>query len=150
MRSKTTKSSKGFWVLRKIEDKIASIEEILSILYELKEDCNKRFLTDKIYQGALLHYLYLAADSSIAIAEMMIKYKNLKRANSYYESIDLLGEYGIIPAEFAYDFAKIASFRNFLAHHYERIDYKEICQNALNKIGDIEKYLAYIKEGLEK
>ena len=43
---------------------------------------------------------------------------------------------------------KIASFRNFLAHHYERIDYKEICKNTLNKLNDIRQYLHYIKESL--
>jgi len=135
-------------MLRNIEQKIASIEELLTILEELKDECHDRFLSDKIYQGALLHYLYLVSDSSIALAEMIIKYRNLRKSNSYYESIDLLGEYNIIPADFAYDFAKIASFRNFLAHHYERIDYKEICENTLNKLNDIRQYLHYIKESL--
>ena len=136
-------------MLLRIEEKISSIEEIVKILYDLKDDCDEKFLSDKIYQGALLHYLYLVSDMSIALAEMIIKHKNLKKSNSYYESIDLLGECGVIPAKFAYDFAKIASFRNFLAHHYERIDYKEICTNTLNKLEDVKKYLQYIKVNLD-
>jgi len=135
-------------MLHRIEDKIDSISETLKILYDLKEDCDKKFLSDKIYQGALLHYLYLVSDSSIALAEMVIKHKDLKKSNSYYESIDLLGEYNIIPPKFAYEFAKIASFRNFLAHHYERIDYKEICHNTLAKLDDISSYLDHIKQSL--
>ncbi len=135
-------------MLHRIKEKIVAIEEILDILYELKQDCDEKFLSDKIYQGALLHYLYLVSDSSIALAEMLIKYKGLKKSNSYYESIDLLGEYNVIPPEFAYEFAKIASFRNFLAHHYERIDYKEICHKTLDKLDDIAKYLDYVKKSL--
>lgn len=135
-------------MLHRIEEKIDSIEEILTILYDLKEECEERFLSDKIYQGALLHYLYMVSDSSIALAEMIIKYKGFKKPNSYYESIDLLGEYGIIPANFAYEFAKIASFRNFLAHHYERVDYKELCQKTLQKLDDVVEYLSYIKKSL--
>ena len=135
-------------MLHRIEEKILSIEELFKTLDELKPDCDEKFLTDKIYHGALLHYLYLISDSSIALAEMVIKYKNLKKSNSYYESIDLLGEYGVIPANFAYEFAKIASFRNFLAHHYERIDYKEICENTLDKLEDIRLYLKYIQKSL--
>ncbi len=135
-------------MLHRIEEKILSIEELLETLDELKPDCDEKFLTDKIYHGALLHYLYLISDSSIALAEMVIKYKNIKKSNSYYESIDLLGEYGVIPANFAYEFAKIASFRNFLAHHYERVDYKEICENTLNKLEDIRLYLKYIQKSL--
>ncbi len=104
-------------MLHKIKNKIKSIEHTLAILDKLKPECQEKFLTDDIYQGALLHYLYLAADSSIALAEMLIKFKNIQRPNSYYESIDIIGEYGIIPRDFAYEFAKIASFRNFLAHH---------------------------------
>ena len=135
-------------MLHRIEEKILSIEELLETLDELKPDCDEKFLTDKIYHGALLHYLYLILDSSIVLAEMVIKYKNIKKSNSYYESIYLLGEYGVIPANFAYEFAKIASFRNFLAHHYERVDYKEICENTLNKLEDIRLYLQYIKKSL--
>jgi len=135
-------------MLHRIERKIAYIEDILVTLDELKADCNQKFLTDKIYQGALLHYLYLVSDSAIALAEMVIKHKNIPKSNSYYESIDLLGEKGVIPADFAYDFAKIASFRNFLAHHYERVDYKEICENTLAKLDDIRRYLKYIQDDL--
>jgi uncharacterized protein YutE (UPF0331/DUF86 family) len=135
-------------MLHRIEAKIASIEDTLSTLDELKSDCDEKFLTDKIYHGALLHYLYLVSDSSIALAEMVMKYRNIPKSNSYYESIDLLGEKGIIPPNFAYEFAKIASFRNFLAHHYERVDYQEICKNTLDKLDDIRLYLKYIKENL--
>ena len=136
-------------MLHRIENKIKSIEEHLHLLDKLKPHCKEKFLEDKIYQGALLHYLYLSADSSIALAEMVIKFKELQKSNSYYESIDLLGEHGIIPANFAYEFAKIASFRNFLAHHYERIDYLEICENTLNKLEDIRLYISYIKKSLD-
>ena len=44
---------------------------------------------------------------------MVIKYNKIPKSESYYESIDLLGEYNIISIEFAYDFAKIASFKNY-------------------------------------
>ena len=135
-------------MLLRIGNKIASIEDTLNTLEELKPDCDAKFLTDKVYHGALLHYLYLVSDSVIALAEMVMKYRNIPKSNSYYESIDMLGEKGIIPADFAYDFAKIASFRNFLAHHYERVDYQEICKHTLDKLDDVRLYLGYIKENL--
>lgn len=137
-------------MLPKIEDKIKSIRKDLALLDRLKPDCHTKFVSDEIYQGALLHYLYRVSDNSISIAEMVIKYKDLPRAKSYYDSIDLLGEYRVIPPDFAYDFAKIASFRNFLAHHYENIDYKMICEKTLDKLSDIEQYLQYIQKYLEQ
>ena len=129
----------------KIEAKISKLNYYLKLLYEYKTDCKERFLKDPMYEGALLHYLYLVSDGCISLAEMVIKYKSLTKPQSYYEAIDILGESDILPREFAYNFAKIASFRNFLAHDYEKIDYLQICNEVLNKLDDIKQYLHYIK-----
>ena len=132
----------------RIEKKIAKINYYLTLLESYKADCKERFLHDPMYEGALLHYLYLVSDGSIALAEMLIKYKKLESAQSYYEAIDILGENGLLPREFAYNFAKIASFRNFLAHDYEKIDYLVICEDVLAKLDEIREYLDYVKKAI--
>ena len=133
----------------KIEAKIKRVRYYLSLLKAYRSECKERFTGDPMFEGALLHYLYLASDGCIALAEMMLKYKDIGASQSYYEAIDTLGEYKIIPKEFAYSFAKIASFRNFLAHDYEKIDALVICEEALNKLDDIERYLQYLQKALE-
>jgi len=133
----------------KIEQKIKRVRYYLSLLETYKPDCKEKFVADPMFEGALLHYLYLASDGCIAIAEMMLKHKNLGASGSYYEAIDTLGEYNILPKEFAYGFAKIASFRNFLAHDYEKIDSIVICEEALEKLDDIREYLEYIEDNLQ-
>ena len=80
---------------------------------------------------------------------MVIKYKKLPSAQSYYEAIDILGENEVIPKGFAYNFAKIASFRNFLAHDYENIDYLVICKEVLKKLDDIKEYIRYIQKSIQ-
>lgn len=62
------------------------------------------------------------------------------------ESIDILGESGILDAKFAYDFGKIAGFRNFLAHEYEHIDPSFICEKILPKLEDVDRFLDVIAE----
>jgi len=135
-------------VRRNIELKIQKIYDYIEILDDYKIDCKKRFKEDKMFEGALLHYLYLTSDSCIALAEMMIKYKNYGLTQSYSNSIDRLGDKGVLPREFAYDFVKIASFRNFLAHDYEDVDYVVICDEVLSKLEDIKKYLSFIKKAI--
>ncbi|MCH9741433.1 MAG: DUF86 domain-containing protein [Epsilonproteobacteria bacterium] len=130
----------------KVEAKISKLHYYLKLLKEYKPECKDRFLTDPMYEGALLHYLYLVSDGCITLAEMVIKLKAFNSPQSYYEAIDILGENGILPRDFAYRFAKIASFRNFLAHDYEKVDYLVICDEVLNKLDEIEEYLAYIKK----
>lgn len=131
-------------MLDRIEKKAKKIKKDLLIINHLKSDCDDKIYIDPIYRGALLHYLYIVSDSCISIAEMIIKYKDYEQPESYYEAIDILGERGIIPADFAYEFARIASFRNFLSHDYEDIDYKIICKQILTKTEDIKLYLDYI------
>ncbi len=133
---------------RNIELKIQKIYDYIEILESYKVDCKERFLNDSMFEGALLHYLYLVSDSSISLAEMMIKYKNLGLTQSYSNSIDRLGDKGILPREFAYNFVKIASFRNFLAHDYEDVNYLIICDEVLQRLDEIKQYLKYIKEAL--
>ena len=135
-------------MLHKIEIKIEKIEKYLDILEEFKVDCKKRFSEDVKFEGALLHYLYIVSDSCISLAEMVIKYKSFRTTQNYFDSISILGEKKILPREFAYDFAQIASFRNFLAHDYEDVDYIYICEQVLDKLEDIKQYLDYIKKAI--
>jgi uncharacterized protein YutE (UPF0331/DUF86 family) len=135
--------------LHKIEKKVARIEYYVKLLDDYKSDCKKRFLNDPMFEGALLHYLYLVSDGCIVLSQMVLKEKKINYAQSYFEAIDLLGEKEIIPKDFAYEFAKIASFRNFLAHDYEEIDHIVICEQILAKLDDIELFLMYIKKSLD-
>ena len=133
----------------KILKKIAKLRQYIKLLKEYRPDCKERFNTDAMYEGALLHYLYLVSDGCISLAEMTIKHNSLENPQSYYDAIDILGEHEIIPKQFAYEFAKIASFRNFLAHDYEKIDYLVICNDALAKLEEIEEYLQYIEKSIK-
>lgn len=132
----------------RILKKIEKLRYYLKLLNEYKVDCKERFINDPMYEGALLHYLYLVSDGSVALAEMIIKERSLEKPGSYYEAIDILGINNIIPKEFAYNFANIASFRNFLAHDYEKIDYLIICDEVLKKLDDISLYITYIEAKL--
>ncbi len=135
-------------MIEPIRIRIERTREYIRILKDIERECEKKILIDPVYRGALLHYLYLIADTSISLAEMIIRYKDLRTPQSYSEAIDILGENKIIPPEFAYSFARIASFRNFLAHDYERIDYNRICTEALSKLSDVERYIQYIEKSL--
>lgn len=131
-----------------IEKKIARIKEYVTILSGLSQDCINRMQRDKVYRGSVLYYLYMMADSCVTLAEMVIRQKQLRTPQSYAEAIDILGENDIIPGDFSHDFARIAGFRNFLAHDYERIDDQEICRVMLHRLPDVQRYLSFIEAKL--
>lgn len=135
--------------MERVRQKIGRIREYLSLIEGIREDCLKRFATDPIYRGALLHYLYMIADSSISLAEMVIRQRKLRPPQSYQEVFDILGENRVLDPEFSFAFAKIAGSRNFLAHDYEKIDNAFICEDALSKLGEVRIFLGQIEASLE-
>ena len=134
--------------MERIYQKIGRITEYLLLIEGIKDDCMERFASDQIFRGAILHYLYMVSDSSISLAEMVIKHKKLRIPQSYHEIFDILGENKILEPEFANSFAKIAGFRNFLAHDYEKIDINFICEDALSKLDDVKIFINQIKASL--
>ena len=131
---------------QRLQQTSARIKDHLTLIISLKEDCKNKFHTDPIYRGALLHYLYLMADTCITLAEQTIRFKQLRPPQSYHEAFDILGESGVLDSEFAYSFAAIAGFRNFLAHDYEKTEAQIICNEALSKLDDVEKFLKQIEQ----
>ena len=126
--------------------KIGRIREYLTLLERLKDDCEEQFRADPIYRGALLHYLYLMADTCIALAEVVIKERSLRPPQSYHDAIEILGEAGILRRDFAFSFARIAGFRNFLAHDYELVDSEQICREILGQLDEVEDYLQQMEK----
>lgn len=131
-------------MVERIRQKIGRINEHLAIIRAIKDDCSVKFTTDPVYRGALLHYLYLLSDSCIVLAELVIKNKGLRIPQSYAESFDILGDNHILDSEFAYRFASIAGFRNFLAHDYEKIDQEMICGRIMASLEDVDRYIQQI------
>jgi uncharacterized protein YutE (UPF0331/DUF86 family) len=134
--------------MERILQKIGRIREYLSLVRSIRDDCLTRFATDPVYRGALIHYLYLVADSCIALAELVIKYKGLRFPQSYAEGFDILGESRILDPSFAYSFARISGFRNFLAHDYEKVSAKFICEEIISKLDDVDTFLKQIEKSV--
>lgn len=131
-----------------IEQKIGKIQEYLGNIRKMAPDCSENFHVDFVYRGALLHYLYLMADSCISLAEMTIKEKGLRTPQSYQEAFEILGTAEVLDPVFAHSFSKIAGFRNFLAHDYEIVDAEIICGQVLNDLPDITTFIEAIERAL--
>ncbi len=135
--------------MERIQQKIGRIKEHLQVIRSIKDDCDTLFLTDPVYRGALLHYLYLMADGCIVLAELVIKKNGLRIPQSYAEAFDILGENNILDTAFAYRFATISGFRNFLAHDYEKVDKNVICNQVIDKLDDVDEFLLQITQWLK-
>lgn len=89
--------------------------------------------------------VYLCAEIVLDIADLLLIKKGYPKASSYSDSIYKLGDYHIIPEDFANRFVYIAGLRNFLAHDYQKDTIPELEKFFMHGIKDVESFIEAIK-----
>ena len=102
---------------------------------KLLRGLNSSIETKKIVERSV----YLCAEIVLDIADLLIIKKGYPKPSTYSDSIYKLGEYRLIPKEFAQKFVYVAGVRNFLAHDYQK-----------NTTPELEKFLKYGPADLKK
>lgn len=90
--------------------------------------------------------VYLCAEISLDIAETVIAIKGLPKPLTYSDAIYKLGDFKIIPKEFARKFAYIAGIRNFLAHDYQVDTVNDLLRFLKTGIADMKKFIGFIEK----
>ena len=88
--------------------------------------------------------VYLCAEIVLDIADILIIKKGYPKPSTYSDSIYKLGEYGLIPKEFAQKFVYIAGIRNFLAHDYQRDTVPELKKFLKYGLNDLKKFMTAV------
>lgn len=134
----------------KVSRKLESLREYVSYLKGYQGRTVEDLKRDPTLRGAVERYLHLSSECVIDVAEIMISELGLRKPEEYRESIDILGEAGILPDEFAFRFALIAGFRNILVHEYAKIDLEEVHRHLQKDLDDFERFSKYIVDYLKK
>jgi len=136
-------------VHEKVAKKLEQLREYGGYLKNYQKYSLDDLTIDHTLRGAVERYLHLSAECVIDIAEMVIAELGLRKPEEYREAIDILGESGILPNEFAHSFAPIAGFRNILVHEYTKIDLAEVHRHLQHDLADFEIFASYITEYLK-
>jgi uncharacterized protein YutE (UPF0331/DUF86 family) len=127
---------------------------ILNKLERLKEEV--KYLADnkKVFQNNLTtsietkkiveRSVYLCAEIALDIADLVIIKKGFPKPSTYSDTLYKLGDYGIIPKEFAYRIVYLAGLRNFLAHDYQKSTIPELERFLKSGLKDIKQYIQEI------
>lgn len=127
-------------------EKIEKLKEEIDYLIQNKEKFLKNLKYSPETKRIVERSIYICCEIVLDIANLLIIKKNKPRPLTYSEAIYKLGDYQIIPSEFAYKFVYIAGIRNFLAHDYLK-DTVSTLQKFL-KLGlvDIEKFINFVEK----
>jgi len=108
---------------------------------KLLRGLNSSTETKKIVERSV----YLCAEIVLDIADLLIIKKGYPKPSTYSDSIYKLGEYGLIPKEFAQKFVYIAGIRNFLAHDYQKDTIPELKKFLKYGLNDLKKFMTSVE-----
>jgi len=131
-------------------NKLERLQKYIKMLNSYKKYSFQDINEDFTLRGAIERYLQLSLECCIDIGEIIISSRGLRKPETYKEVIEILGEEGILPEEFAERFAEAAKFRNVLVHMYAEIDVELVHEILQNNLGDFDEFAKHIARYLEK
>ena len=133
-----------------IESLCISIRGSLKELSDAQDIDWNKFVKDNRSSRFVEGSLQIAIEAMIDIGHHIISDEGFREPQSYRDVFKVLTENGILSEDDLPKYEKIASFRNILVHHYEKIDDSIVYGVFRNRLEDIEVYVAYILSWLEK
>ena len=133
-----------------IESLCISIRGSLKELSDAQDIDWNKFVKDNRLRRFVERLLQISIEAMIDIGHHIISDEGFREPQSYRDVFKVLTENGILSEDDLPKYEKIASFRNILVHHYEKIDDSIVYGVFRNRLEDIEVYVAYILSWLEK
>ena len=136
-----------------IVKRLDELNERLARLEPLREQKRAEFDADPYLRDIVERNLEISAQCCIDICHRIIVLENTRKPTDYFEAILMMGEIGILSADFARRLAPLAGFRNILIHEYLGIDWDHVYKNLQNLdeltrfSEEIRRWLA-IKQGI--
>lgn len=124
------------FVAKKIGDLSGYIDELKVLLTssdeEMAQDSGKQHIAERLFQ--------LIVDTMIDTNQHYIREKNLPASEDYQSTFRTMGEYGILPKEFAEKLAPVVGLRNMIVHRYEKLDRQMFIRLLRKNIDDFAYY----------
>ncbi|KXS42070.1 MAG: hypothetical protein AWU59_1806 [Methanolobus sp. T82-4] len=81
---------------------------------------------------------------------MIISREGFERPEIYRSVFLILGRNGIIPEDFAKEFAQAAGFRNVLVHMYEEVNIDILHMFLTERLEDFDEFARYVAQYLDR
>lgn len=133
-----------------IENLCISIRGYLEELNNAQDINWNKYLRDNRSRRFVERILQITIEAMIDIGQHIISDEGLREPQSYRDVFNVLAENNIIPKDELIEYEKIASFRNILVHHYEKVDDSIVYDIFKNHLVDIERYISHILVWIEK
>ena len=133
-----------------IKELLLELERALSVLKKYQARSQKEIETDIGVLYAVEHAFQLAIQNMIDISMHILFELGETKVADYTTALIKLGQYEIVPQEYATKISKMAGFRNVIVHGYIQIDLNRIYDNLQNNLEDFEYFIKYLLVYIKK
>ena len=135
---------------KEIYEKLNYLRTYVAALKDISRNAKQKLQDDIILRGALERYLQLSLEIVLEIGEMIIAAEGFKKPTKHREVVEILGNHGVLPKEFARKFAPTAGLRNVLVHKYGELDFNIVYRHLKSELGDFDVFAQHIARYLQK
>ncbi len=126
-----------------IAKKLASIETYVS---ELRRLARPELVESDVREERFVeHSLQLAVQAALDVASHIVSDERLGEPGSNAELFTLLARAGWIDDDLAAALRRAAAFRNVLVHGYAAVDPRIVRDVLVNRLGDLEDFVARVR-----
>ncbi|KPV62649.1 MAG: hypothetical protein AOA65_1698 [Candidatus Bathyarchaeota archaeon BA1] len=130
--------------------KLRNMKKYVDFLKSQRKVNEEKLKKDYLLKSAIERNFHIALESVFDIGEMIISIKEFRKPEDYKEVIEILGEEGILPKEFAERFAPAAGFRNILVHRYAEVKLSQLYRHLQEDLEDFDFFAKCIAEFAKK
>ena len=133
-------------ILRKIKRLRGYVSELRQAK-DITWETYRKNIRDKAF---VERYVHIAIQNVFDIANHIISYEGWEEPDTYREIFAILTSHGVLPEDRVTDFQNMASFRNMLVHHYEKIEDELVFGIFKNKLEDFDVFQKAVLEYIGK
>ena len=130
--------------------KVTKLKEYVNELSQAKDISWEKYKNNIRDRAFVERYIHMAIQTVFDISNHIISYQGWKEPETYRETFIILTSHGVLPERKLPDYQNMASFRNMLVHHYEKVDDEVVYGIFKNKLGDFDLFQKFILEYLKK
>lgn len=134
----------------RVDQLLALLARYLRILRELAAAPRDEYVADPRNYGSGERFLQLAIETTLAIGHHVIAASGFAQPGTYAEVFRVLGNEGVLPADFAASIEPMARMRNRLVHHYEDVDPALVHELLRTRLSDFDRFAEAVTAYLDQ
>lgn len=136
---------------QKVLDRLLDIERASKELERFKGMDYSQFTADKDNFPLASYWLRIAIEAALTIGtHILSRLPQNGKKKDYTQIILSLGDYEVLPKEFADKIKGMAGYRNRLVHLYWEVKDEELYKTVKERLGDFKEFANYIREYVKK